>query len=98
MRRKHSESIISNEHRCYATGRMDCCLDRHHVFKGSRRNKSEEYGLWVYLAHDVHMAMHDHRKPYETLENDLKEVAQRAFEEKAGTREEFMRIFGASYL
>lgn len=68
------------------------------VFKGSRRKHSEEHGLWVWLRHDVHLAMHDHRPPYETLENDLKRVAQEAFEANGGTREEFMAIFGCNYL
>lgn len=52
----------------------------------------------VWLRHDIHLDMHDHRKPYETLENDLKAVAQQAFEENGGTREEFMREFGCNYL
>lgn len=90
-------SIIQSEKRCYATG-CEYNLDRHHVFKSSRRNQSERHGLWVWLRHDVHMAMHDHRKPYETLENDLKVVAQKAFEDNGGTREEFMRRFGANYI
>lgn len=68
------------------------------VFKASRRNQSERHGLWVWLRHDVHMALHDHRKPYETLENELKAVAQKAFEEKGGSREDFMKIFGCNYL
>lgn len=68
------------------------------VFKGSRRKLSEKYGLKVWLRHDVHLDMHDHRKPYDTLENDLKKVAQKAFEKKVGTREEFMQIFGQNYL
>lgn len=73
-------------------------LDRHHCFKSSRRKLSEEHGLWVWLRHDVHMRMHDHNTPYETLENDLKAVAQQAFEDNGGTREEFVEAFGANYL
>ena len=92
-----AESIIQSEKACYVTGSTQF-LDRHHVFKASRRKKADEYGLWVWLRHDVHMKMHDHCKPYETLENDLKAVAQKAFEEKVGTRDEFRAIFGASYL
>lgn len=42
--------------------------------------------------------MHDHNPPYETLENDLKAIAQQAFEDNGGTREEFMAHFGANYL
>lgn len=73
-------------------------LDLHHVLKGSRRKLSDKYGLTVWLRHDLHMALHDHRKPCETLENDLKKVAQQAFEDNGGTREEFLKIFGANYL
>lgn len=68
------------------------------VFKGSRRKLSEKYGLKVWLRADVHRLMHDHNPPYETLENDLKAIAQQAFEDNGGTREEFRAIFGASYL
>lgn len=90
-------SIIQSEKRCYVSGATSW-LDEHHVFKASRRKLSEKHGLKVWLRHDIHMQMHDHTPPYETLENDLKAVAQQAFEDNCGTREEFMRIFGASYL
>lgn len=91
------ESIIQSEKKCYVSG-AERYLDSHHIFKGSRRKLSEKYGLKVWLRHDLHMALHDHRKPYETLENDLKKVAQEAFESNGGTRESFMEIFGANYL
>lgn len=91
------ESIIQNRKECYVTGDTRN-LDEHHILKGSRRKLSERHGLKVYLRHDIHMAMHDHRKPYETLENDLKPIAQRAFEGNGGTREDFMDIFGCNYL
>lgn len=92
-----ADSIIQDERKCYVTG-AEHPLDKHHIFKGSRRNTSEAVGAWVWLRHDVHMAMHDHCKPYETLENDLKVVAQQAFEDQGRTREEFRQYFGASYL
>lgn len=90
-------SIIQDEKECYVTGSQRN-LDRHHVYRAARRKLSEKYGLWVWLDHSVHMALHDHRRPYDTLENDLKKVAQQAFEDNGGTREEFMRIFSANYL
>lgn len=90
-------SIIQSRRECYVTG-CEYGLDEHHVFKGSRRKASEECGLKVYLRHDIHMAMHDHRPPYDKLENQLKAVAQKAFEDNGGTREEFMRRFGANYI
>lgn len=91
------ESIIQSRKECYVTGETRN-LDCHHVFRSNRRKLSEKHGMKVWLRHDVHMALHDHRKPYETLENDLKEVAQRAFENNGGTREDFMDIFGCNYL
>lgn len=92
-----ADSIIQSAPVCYVTG-STYGLDQHHVFKSGRRKLSEKYGLKVWLRHDVHMKLHDHSKPYDTLENDLKEVAQRAFEDKIGTREDFMKIFGSNYL
>lgn len=94
---KYTPSIIQDEERCYATGATNG-LQCHHVFKGSRRKLSEKYGLKVWLRADVHRLMHDHNPPYQTLENDLKAIAQKAFEDNGGTREEFRAIFGASYL
>lgn len=93
----HSESLVSNERRCYITGRTDD-LHRHHIWKASRRKLSEKYGMWIYLNGEVHRLMHDHNAPYETLENDLKAIGQQAFEDNGGKREDFMRIFGANYL
>lgn len=90
-------SIIQRDKRCYVSG-SEYGLDSHHIFKGSRRKASENYGLKVWLRHDIHLDMHDHRKPYETLENELKVIGQQAFEDNGGTREEFMSIFGANYL
>lgn len=91
------KSIIQEEKRCYFTG-AEYGLHEHHVFKGSRRKLSEQYGLKVWLRYDVHRLLHDHNAPYETAENDLKAIAQQAFEDQGGTREEFMQHFGVNYL
>ena len=91
------DSIIQSEKRCYVSG-SEYNLDSHHCFKGSRRKASEKHGLKVWLRHDIHLDMHDHRRPYETLENDLNVISQQAFEDNGGPREEFMAAFGASYL
>lgn len=92
-----ADSIIQSEKKCYISGATSG-LHLHHVFKGSRRKLSEKYGLKVWLRWDIHLDMHDGRKPYETLENELKIVGQQAFEDNGGTREEFMKIFGCNYL
>lgn len=41
------------------TGHCEICgkwlpLERHHVFSGSNRKKSEKYGLVAYLCHNHH--------------------------------------------
>lgn len=90
-------SIIQSNKECYVTGATNG-LHFHHVFKGSRRKLSDKYGLTVWLRAEIHADLHDHRKPYETLENDLKVIAQKAFEDNGGTREEFMAIFGCNYI
>ena len=90
-------SIIQDEKCCFITG-ATTGLHEHHIYKGARRKLSEKHGLKVWLRYDIHMALHDHRKPYETLENDLKVIGQKAFEDNGGTREDFMRIFGRNYL
>lgn len=91
------QSIIQSNKECYVTGATNG-LNEHHIFRGSRRKLSEKYGLKVWLRVEIHRDLHDHRPPYETLENDLKAVAQQAFEDNGGTREDFMSIFGCNYL
>ena len=48
------QSIIQDDKtRCYICGRSENGdpLDKHHVFGGAMRSKSEKYGLTVYLHH-----------------------------------------------
>lgn len=82
--------------RCFLCGRSGM-VDLHHIYHGSNRNTSDELGFWVYLCHDEHMALHDHREPFEALDMDLKRMCQREFE-RTHTRLEFMRLIGRSYL
>ena len=84
---------------CGATGRQDP-LDRHHIFGGSNRKKSEKYGLVVDLCHsNCHIfgpkAAH---QSGETMRK-LREYGQRkAMEEQGWTVDEFRRVFGKSYI
>lgn len=97
------KSIIQNEKACFFSGRNDL-LERHHVFGGKNRNKSEKYGLTVWLNHYYHneppclgnMFM---GSPHHDKEVDLylKAVAQQKFEEKY-SHELFMQEFGRNYL
>lgn len=83
--------------KCYFCGRTDT-LERHHIFQGAYRKKSEQYGFVVDLCHDHHNEPPDgvhHNKENRLL---LRRIAQEEYEKNIGTREEFMRTFGRNYL
>jgi len=91
MQRK---SLLQGDYReCYITGSHKD-LDLHHVFHGPRRKAADEWGCWVWLRHDIHMALHDKDK---TLDRQIQQDCQRAFEAMYG-RQKFMEVFGKSYL
>lgn len=74
-------------------------LEEHHVFNGPNRKNSEKYGLKVYLCYVCHR---DNKLGVHGCNTDLRErlqqAGQQAFENKIGSREEFMKIFGKNYL
>lgn len=84
---------------CGRNGQQDP-LDRHHIFGGSNRRKSEKYGLVVGLCHgSCHLfgpkAVHQNA---ETMQH-LHEYGQRkAMEEQGWTTDDFRREFGKSYI
>ena len=84
---------------CGANGSTDP-LDRHHIFGGACRKKSEKYGLVVDLCHDrCHIfggyAVHQNAKTM----LQLKRYGQlKAMREQGWTEDEFRREFGKSYL
>lgn len=85
--------------RCNETRNLEC----HHVFEGSMRQRSEKYGLTVWLckAHhtgDIHgnkYAVHFNT----AFDRSLKRYAQRkAMQHYGWTKEEFIKNIGRSYL
>lgn len=86
-------SLLQDEKACYVTGsrqRLDC----HHVYHGPRRKAADRWGCWVWLRHDVHMALHSGDAD---LDRRLKRECQERFEEIWG-HEKFMEVFGKSYI
>ena len=85
--------------RCGKNGKADP-LDEHHIFGGSRRKKSEKYGLVVYLCHrECHIfgekAAHNNAETMQALH----EYGQRkAMEEQGWITEQFILEFGKNYL
>lgn len=92
------KSILSNDKKCLICG-STIGLHRHHIFYGTaNRKKSEEDGCWCYLC-GVHHNMSS-KGVHFNKKNDLKvkRLCQERWEELNGSREEFRKRFGQSYL
>ena len=84
---------------------MDHCIftgytpvERHHIFGGANRKKSEKRNFVVPLRPDLHPNGVNAGKHAKAVDLYLKDMAQRYYEEHIGTREEFMSEFGRNYL
>ena len=75
-------------------------LDKHHVFSGPYRKKSEEFGMTVYLHHSkCHIFGEDSVHKNNAVRFKLCKLAQeKAMENYGWTEQEFRVIFGRSYL
>ena len=87
---------------CWLCGRNGTAdpLDKHHIFGGAYRNKSEKYGLTVDLCHcDCHLfgkeAAHNCRETMDELHRYGQKLAMQRY---GWTKEEFMLEFGKNYL
>lgn len=78
---------------CYRCGRVGC--DRHHIFNGPMRNKSEEYGAVIPLCRECHSFVHNNA---ELRLQYKKEWQIKLMDENGWTEDEFREIFKRSYL
>lgn len=85
---------------CYYTG--STTVERHHVYYrcgGGLKPICEKYGYVVPLRPDLHPnGVQADIRYAKQIDLELKQLCQRDFEKKHGTREDFRRIFGKSYL
>lgn len=81
---------------CYFTGTAP--VERHHIFGGIRKKSSEKYGFVVPLRPDLHPNGAQAGSNRNEIDTKLKQMAQEYFEANYGTRDDFRRIFGKSYL
>lgn len=89
------KSIISNTKKCFLCG-SENDLEKHHcIFGTANRKKAEEDGLWVYLCHRDHQAVHN-QDIWE--KKALQELAQEKWELKYGLRQQFIERYKKSYL
>ena len=88
--------------RCWLCGKNGSSdpLDRHHIFQGPLRDKSEKYGAVVYLCHD---ACHENGKRSahrcrETRDALMRWGQRKVMDEQNWTIEDFISVFGKNYL
>ncbi len=92
-----SKSILSNERECLVCGDTRV-LHKHHVYAGANRRLSEEYGCWCYLCPAHHTMSNQAVHRYKPLDNALKMSCQAILESDGWSREQFIKIFGRSWL
>ena len=96
-RNGYSDSLLSQEVRCYWCGRTSGKIDRHEIFHGmAYRQKSKRLGCWVNLCSECHRQLHN-TKP--EMDDELKKEAQNAAMNYYGwSTREFIAEFGKNYL
>ena len=93
-----SKSIISNKEECLIC-KTPLYLHRHHIFFGSANRKlSEKYGCWCYLCARHHNMSDEGVHFDKPLDIKLKRYCQQRWEAKYGDREQFIQVFGKSYM
>lgn len=92
------KSIIQTEKECYVCNTTQN-LHLHHCIAGTaNRRQSDKYGLTVWLC-AYHHNMSDEGVHFnKPLDIHLKKIAQEKFEVVHGSRNEFIKSFGKSYL
>lgn len=99
-------SVFTNDLTCsYLSGRSDRKVEVHHIFGGFNRDRSTRYGYVVPLLDIEHpngswarANWVQHGERLMDIDEDLKRKAQLHFEAHHGSREDFIREFGRSYL
>lgn len=93
----HLTSVFTTDLKhCYITGSPDVHL--HHIFGASNKAHSEEYGFIVPLHPMLHNMSNRGVHFNRDLDLDFKRMAQRYFEEHHGSRTDFIKIFGKSWI
>ncbi len=81
---------------CMFTGNAP--VERHHIFGGANRKRSEKYGFIAPLRPDLHPNGVFAGQSAKLVDLRLKTMSQEYYEEHYGTREDFIKEFGKNYL
>ena len=96
---KMAKSILQESRECVLSGYQGDYLDKHHVFGGANRKRSESMGLWVYVYKPLHNNSPESIHEDYQLNLMLKKWAQRlCMEHYDMTVEQFIVMFGKNYL
>lgn len=92
------KTVLQIEKECLVCG-TTYNLHEHHIFSGTaNRKQSEKYGLKVFLCARHHNMSSEGVHFNRQLDLKLKRMAQKYFEENCGSRDDFRREFGKSFL
>lgn len=92
------KSVFQKNKQCYFCGRLSD-LHSHHIFGGTANRKvSEQYGFKVWLCAPHHNMSSEGIHFNKESDLLLKKIAQKYYEKNIGSRENFIRDFGKSWL
>ena len=91
------KTVLQSEKECIVCG-TTYNLHDHHIFFGARKKASERRGLKCWLCAPHHNMSNDGVHHNRILDLKLKKFAQKYYESNYGTREDFIKEFGKSYL
>lgn len=93
---KAKSVLVDDMEHCVITESPNVAI--HHVFGGSNRKLSDKYGFVIPLRPDWHNTADYGIHFNKVLDLDWKRRAQEYYEAHYGTRADFIREFGKSYL
>lgn len=93
-----SKSIISNEKECFVCG-SKMALEKHHIYAGAFRNKSDRYGCWIWLCSYHHRLEGGvgYNNPIHWRDLEFRSMCQKKFE-MLHSHKEFMQEFKIDYI
>lgn len=90
------KSILQDKKECFVTGRTEG-LHKHHVMNGPLREKSEKFGLYIWLVPELHNMSSKGIHFDQEFDLRVKRYAQKIFEEKY-SHNLWMEVFHKNYL
>lgn len=93
------KSVLQTEKECYVCGSRAELHSHHCIYGTAGRMASEKRGYKVWLCYEHHEGNSGvHQNPNQGLDLFLKRLSQSHYETHLGTREDFIKEFGRSYL